>query len=76
MDDPRAAWPEDRERVDAGTLEVTGLDEERERDGDVLVFDPTRLTDGIEATDDPILGFRPDAYAVSIERRSGVARSP
>ena len=76
VDDPRAAWPDERERVHAGTLEISGLDDERERDGDVLVFDPTRLTDGIEPTDDPILRFRPDAYAVSIERRSGAVRAP
>jgi catalase len=72
LDDPRIAWPSDRERVAAGTLELTALDTQRERDGDVLVFDPTRVTDGIELTDDPILRFRPKAYSVSVERRSGV----
>jgi catalase len=72
VDDPRLPWPEDRERVMAGTLELTGLDTSRERDGDVLVFDPTRVTDGIELTDDPILRFRPKAYSVSVERRAGV----
>ena len=70
-DDPRVAWPEDRERVVAGALELTALDTRRERDGDVLVFDPTRVTDGIELTDDPILRFRAKAYSVSVERRSG-----
>jgi catalase len=75
LDDPRLAWPEDRERVVAGTLELTALDTRRERDGDVLVFDPTRVPDGIELTDDPILRFRPKAYGVSVERRSG-APSP
>ena len=34
-----------------------------------LVFDPMRLTDGIEPSDDKILAARPKAYAVSIERR-------
>jgi catalase len=71
VDDPRIAWPEDRERVIAGVLELTGLDTRRERDGDVLVFDPTRVTDGIELTADPILRFRPKAYSVSVERRAG-----
>jgi catalase len=73
-DDPTAAWPDDREVVDAGTLELTGLDDSRERDGDVLVFDPTRVVDGIELSDDPVLRFRTHAYSVSIERRSGVER--
>ena len=71
VDDPTAAWPDDREQVVAGRLELTGMDEERERGGDVLVFDPTRVVDGIELSDDPILRFRPRAYAVSVERRSG-----
>src|SRR3954451_9748422 len=73
-DDPSASWPEDREIVDVGTLAVTGLDDTRERDGDVLVFDPTRVVDGIELSDDPILRFRTHAYSASIERRSGVSR--
>ena len=74
-DDPTAAWPDDRERVVVGTLRIAELDGTRERDGDVLVFDPTRVTDGIELSGDPILRVRPDAYAVSVERRSGALRA-
>jgi catalase len=73
-DDPTEPWPDDRERVVVGTLRIEDLDHERERDGDVLVFDPTRVTDGIEPSADPILHVRPDAYAVSVERRSGARR--
>ena len=51
----RPQWPKDRERVDAGTLELTDLETERETGGDVLVFDPTRVVDGIELSDDPVL---------------------
>jgi catalase len=75
VDDPTEQWPAERERVDVGRLELTELDTERERDGDVLVFDPTRVVDGIELTEDPILRFRSPAYSVSVERRSGVALS-
>jgi catalase len=75
VDDPTAAWPEEREQVVVGTLELTGPEEEREREGDVLVFDPTRVVDGIELSDDPILRFRRHAYAVSVERRSGLKLS-
>jgi catalase len=74
-DDPTEPWPDERERVVVGNLHIEGLDETRERDGDVLVFDPTRVTDGIELSADQILRVRPDAYAVSVERRSGVRRS-
>ncbi len=73
-DDSTAGWPEDRERVPLGRLEITGLATDREHDGDILVFDPTRVTSGIECSDDPILHFRPHAYAESVYRRTGVRR--
>ena len=73
-DDPTAAWPDERETVELGRLELTGPDTTRERDGDVLVFDPTRVIDGIELTDDPIVHARSRAYSVSVERRSGIPR--
>lgn len=38
----------------SGVVEMTGPDTERERDGDVLVNDPMRVTDGIESSHDPI----------------------
>jgi catalase len=72
-DDPSVRWPDEREIVDLGRLEVTGLDTERERGDDVLVFDPTRVTDGIEGSEDPILNFRPQAYSESVARRTGAA---
>ena len=71
IEDPTTAWPEERETVEVARLDVTEAGSERERDGDILVFDPTRLLDGIEPSADPILNFRPLAYSVSVERRSG-----
>jgi catalase len=70
VDDLAIAWPKDRRRVTAGTLELTGLDAERDRGPDVLTFDPTRLTDGIEVSGDPVLRFRPSVYAESGARRT------
>jgi catalase len=72
--DPTAVWPDDRETVSAGTLELTELDTERDTGGDILVFDPARMVDGIELGDDPLPLFRSQAYSVSVERRSGVSR--
>jgi catalase len=72
--DSTAAWPRDRETVAVGTLELTELETGRDTGADILVFDPTRLTDGIELTDDPIPRFRSQAYSVSVERRAGVPR--
>ena len=74
IDDPTAAWPEERERVEIGRLEIAGLAFDREQDGDVLVFDPTRVTDGIGLSEDKILNARPHAYAESVLRRSGMRR--
>ncbi len=69
VDDPSAAWPKGGRRVNAGRLEITGLDTERETGDDVLVFDPSRVIDGIELSDDPVLRFRGPAYSESIARR-------
>jgi catalase len=70
--DPTEVWPDERETVDAGRLVLTGPETGRETGDDVLVFDPTRVCEGIELSDDPILSFRHHAYAVSVELRSGV----
>jgi catalase len=70
LDDPTAVWPDDGDRVTLGRLDVTGFTDERERDGDILVFDPTRVGPGVQLSDDPILAARPGAYAVSVARRT------
>jgi catalase len=75
VDDPTVPLPDERPRVTMGRLEVTGVAHDREQGDDVLVFDPTRVTDGIELSDDPILRFRTYAYAESVLRRTGVART-
>jgi catalase len=68
--DPTADWPSTRRRVRAAALEIDGLDTGRETGGDVLVFDPSRVTDGIELSGDPVLRFRPKAYSDSVARRT------
>ncbi|MDF2445289.1 MAG: catalase [Moraxellaceae bacterium] len=70
VSDPSAAWPEDREIVTVGTLELRALDGEEE----AYVFDPLRITDGIGPSDDPVLLFRTQAYTVSAERRGALHR--
>jgi catalase len=71
VDDPSAAWPRARRTVTVGRYDITGLETERETGGDVLVFDPTRVIDGIVCSDDPVLRFRHDAYSESVARRMG-----
>jgi catalase len=72
--DPTSRWPAERETLAVGTLELTELETGRDTGGDVLVFDPTRVTDGVELTDDPIPLLRSQAYSVSVEERAGVPR--
>jgi catalase len=67
-DDPSSIWPEERERVVVGTLEVTAIDRNAD-DGNVM--DPMRLVDGIEASADPALLYRPPVYDLSHSRRTG-----
>ena len=71
--DPSAPW-QGTQVVTVGTLEITGLDTERERGDDIVVFDPMRVTDGIEPSDDPVLRFRTLAYSASVKLRTGVDR--
>jgi catalase len=69
VDDPTVAWPDERECAEVGRLVLDGPELEREQGGDVLVFDPARVIDGIELSGDPILRFRSEAYSVSVARR-------
>jgi catalase len=70
LDDPTLPWPEEREAVTLGRLEVTG--EIEEATDPPLVNDPMNLCDGIEPSEDRILAARSPAYSVSVERRTTV----
>jgi catalase len=70
IDDPTVAWPEERETVELGRLELKAIDDDAETDGSIVVFDPINVTDGIELPDDKILHARSKAYSVSADRRA------
>lgn len=70
-DDPNAPWPEDRPRVVIGRLELTRPTTVEEIGDPVMMHDPTRVTDGIELSDDPILAARRGIYEVSVAHRTG-----
>jgi catalase len=70
IEDPTQTWPDERDVVDVGELAIEALAFDREQDGDVLVFDPTRVTDGLVLSDDPILHARSRAYRASVARRT------
>ncbi len=68
--DPATTWPVHRTSVLAGTLEVTSVIPDQKGDCEALVFDPTRVTEGIAVSNDAILNARPGAYTVSLHRRT------
>jgi len=73
--DPSKPW-QSTQTVTVGSIEITGVETEREHGGDIVVFDPMRVTDGIEPSDDPVLRFRTLAYSASVKLRTGVDRGP
>ena len=70
VDDPSTAWPDTNPTVHAGTMRLNRLIEDQRHGCEALVFDPTRVTDGIACSNDPILRARSGAYAVSFKRRT------
>ena len=76
VDDPSAIWPDDRERVVVGRLELVRPITDAEIGDPVMTHDPTRLTDGIGASpDDQIIAVRRGAYLLSVAERTGGCRS-
>lgn len=69
-DDPTVLWPEGRQVIELGRLEIKAVSSADEADQNSMVFDPGRLVDGIEFSNDPVLRARPDIYAISFARRS------
>jgi catalase len=67
--DSTVAWPDDREEIVAGRLELSSLVDDPDF-WDAQAFDPTQLTSGVELSDDPLLHFRKAAYAESHRRRA------
>jgi catalase len=68
--DPTKPWPADRKVVDLGTLIIdrpvaNSVDADKQ-----LIFLPGQLIDGIEPSDDPLIGLRDAAYPISFARRN------
>lgn len=70
LDDPTVVWPDGRNQLVAGRLELTGLVADQSAGCDRLIFDPTRVIDGVACSADPILPARSGAYGVSYSRRA------
>jgi catalase len=63
-------WPTDRRIVPLGTLHITHVVPNSLAAQRKLLYDPTRLIDGIQLSDDPLPAVRSATYAISYARRS------
>jgi catalase len=70
-DDATLPWPEDRKRVDAGTLTIDRVSSEDGGACTDINYDPLVLPPGIEPSDDPLLSARSAAYSRSFTLRAG-----
>jgi catalase len=68
--DPTKAWPSDRKVVDLGVFTIDKVASNSADAEKKLLYMPSQLTDGIEESDDPMIGVRSGAYAVSFSRRN------
>lgn len=68
--DPSKVWPEDRRKVEVGSLAVSKVEPESDGPCRDLNFDPTVLPSGMTTSDDPFPAARSAAYAVSYNRRT------
>ena len=68
--DAAAAWPADRQTINAGTLVINRATPQQQGPCNDINFDPLILPDGIAASDDPLLNARSSAYAKSYNLRT------
>lgn len=74
--DATVPWPDDRKRVDVGTLTIDHVEAEGPGNCRDVNFDPLVLPNGIEPSDDPLLSARSAAYSTSFTRRAGEPKTP
>jgi catalase len=75
VDDATVHWPEDRQLVELGGLELTAPVPNSPREEKQIIFDPIPRVDGIEPSADPLLELRAAVYLVSGRRRRSAAGS-
>jgi catalase len=74
VDDATVQWPDSRELVQFGTLELTGVVPDNPAQQKHIIFDPIPRVDGIEPSADPLLELRAAIYLLSgRERRAAKA---
>lgn len=69
LNDATKIWPPERRVVTLGSFVVEKVAPDSDEAQKALLFLPGNVTDGIEASDDPLIAARDDSYAVSFSRR-------
>jgi len=72
--DPTKAWPDDRRKIEVGTLTVQAIIPEPDGPCRDVNYDPTVLPNGMATSDDPFPAARSSAYRVSFDRRAAEAK--
>jgi len=75
VDDATVHWPEDRQLVELGRLELTAPVPNNPREEKQIIFDPIPRVDGIEPSADPLLELRAAVYLISGRRRRAAVGS-
>jgi catalase len=75
VDDATIHWPESRDLVEFGTIEVNAVIPEADPEQKRIIFDPIPRVDGIEPSADPLLALRAAIYLISGRRRRAAAAS-
>jgi catalase len=68
-DNATVHWPESREQVELGTIELTGLVADNLAEQKQIIWDPIPRVEGIESSADPLLDLRAAVYLISGRRR-------
>lgn len=67
--DSSISWPDDRKKVELGVITITTTVADNAKAEHDLAFDPARLVDGIELSDDPLPALRSRVYARAVAIR-------
>lgn len=67
--DPSQRWQGDHKEIEAGVLTIVRTAPQDSSECGDINYDPTVLSDGVAASEDPVLRFRSPAYAISFGRR-------
>lgn len=69
--DPSVVWPDDRKKIEVGTIRLTSARPDENMPDKDVAFDPAKLVPGIGLSDDGLPALRSKVYALSVKHRRG-----